>query len=1005
MNRFSRPIAILLGAILAAILVVTTSCEMSFQTSLYQSLSDAIDAERAVLQPDIAIFEGDVYLADGAVTDGFAGAVQGIERRVTFTIRNLGDGNLELTEEPVEVTTLDSGLDLGNTPPSKMVIQPGDEAKFEVTATFMEGGEKTFQINVSSNDPDEDTYVIVGSNELIPSIQVQASGTTVSDGATVDFDDAEYLVGTSSQTITILNLGTADLELLSWDLASVADFSTSSPGATVIEPGGSTTIGVEFGGSLPGQRETELVLESNDSLRSTQTFTLSGSCYLPVQESFISITEHGLARTDDGDVWSWGSNRYGQLGMGSTDSDPHPLPATISGLDNVVAVSAGRWHSLALLEDGTVQSWGRNYYRSLGDGEGGFYRATPGPVSVLTDVVAISAGDSHNLALRNDGTVWAWGRNVEGQIGDASNDTAEVPVQVTGGFDRVVRIDAGGYHSAAVDTNGDVWMWGSGAEGKLGNGGVSDSNVPVHVDGLTVEISDIDAGGRHTLALDSDGGMWAWGANDSSQIGVLVAGDHLVPVSVDNGGTADAVAVSAGYEHSIAMDADGQFWGWGMGYYGELGMDIHLFQSTPELNPTLSGVMEIDAGSNATVVLCDDGRLLSFGTGEDGRTGDGTTGDRYMPVPVGRGFAGVTKVVSGGGHTLALEADGTVWSWGDNDYGQLGLGGQPTVPTQISALSNIVDISAGQHHSLALDGDGDIYGWGSNLYGQMGNPVMTMGNYSTPVEAAPGISGTVVALGSGDSHCFAITKGGALWAWGSNYWGQLGDDLGSVDDPPANKSDSPVLVPGLSAVSVQEAVGGRGHTIVLDSDGNIWTWGLNDQGQLGDNSRTRRTVPLVVSGVSGVTDIAAGYLHSLAVAGGNVWAWGNNSDGVSFNELGNGGTTDQLSPVMLATISGVVHVSANYNHSLAVKTDGTVWAWGASWYGQLGIPGTTGETSPAQVGPLVTAADISAGYFTTHVLTAEGTVWACGRNDLAQLGEGSWTHRNTLGMVSPLRLW
>ncbi|MCZ2356417.1 MAG: T9SS type A sorting domain-containing protein [Bacteroidia bacterium] len=279
------------------------------------------------------------------------------------------------------------------------------------------------------------------------------------------------------------------------------------------------------------------------------------------------LEAHSMALKSDGSVWAWGSNLYGGLGNASTTSTNTPVQTLL--LNNIIAISAGGWHSVALKNDGTVWTWGWNKDGQLGDGST-TDKIIATQVPGLTNVIQIAAGTYHVLALKNDGTVWAWGDNISGQIGNGTTGTdATSPVQVSG-LTNVVKITAGRFFSLAVKNDGTVWAWGENLYGQLGDGTNTDRNIPVQVSGLTNVTSAIAATGAfHCMAVKSDNTVWAWGRNTYGNLGDNTLTHSSLPVQMI--GASDVAGMAAGTNFSILYKTDGTFWGCGRNASGQLG--------------------------------------------------------------------------------------------------------------------------------------------------------------------------------------------------------------------------------------------------------------------------------------------------------------------------------------------------------------------------------------------------------------------------------------------------
>lgn len=371
----------------------------------------------------------------------------------------------------------------------------------------------------------------------------------------------------------------------------------------------------------------------------------------------VAMTQFRGTQCPTGDgVWAWGRNTSGQIGIGDTGGNPVPSPALVIP-PGVTTVSAGGSHSMVLMADSTIKVWGENQDGQLGLGDT-TDRSSPAALS-LTNVADISAGGSHSLALMSNNTIKAWGKNDRGQLTSAGGSGSPSPVDVS--LPNVIAISAGENHSLALVSGPpglrNVRAWGADGSGQLGDGlPLTDSSAPVEPN--LRRVTAISAGGRHSLALDRDNDVWAWGNNTDGQSGPNAGSGSASPVLVFNlnvPGPSGATSIAAGGRHSLAVKSDGTVWAWGDNTSGQLG--------------------NVTAGSRSST-----------------------------PVQV-TGLTGVTKIAASGRHSLALKSDGTVWAWGSNDHGQIGTGltgGQVSTPVVIASLIDAARIDAGNDHSLAL---------------------------------------------------------------------------------------------------------------------------------------------------------------------------------------------------------------------------------------------------------------------------------------------------------------
>lgn len=367
-------------------------------------------------------------------------------------------------------------------------------------------------------------------------------------------------------------------------------------------------------------------------------------------------------------------------------------------------------------------------------------------------------------------------------------------------------------------------------------------------------------GGYHTMVVKGDGTVWGWGRGGALGEGTDRFANSTVPVQAKdiNG----VVAVEAGARISVALKADGTVWTWGDDSWG-LGHGEFVTSKYPRRVEGISGVTDIAVGCMFfTLALKADGTVWAWGYNGAGMLGDGSTECRYTPVQV-RGLTDIKAIDAGTYHSVALKKDGTVWAWGDNIFGTLGTGfnGMNVLtPEQVRGLTGVVAVAAGGRYTLVLKGDGTVWAWGHGVSDMLPGSVLT--TRTTPTQI-PGLS-NVTAVAAGDSHSLFLKKDGTVWAWGSNRDGQLGTGSKAVEAPWQEKSPQQVL--GLSNVSAVSTGGFAGRVfsmaMVPDRSGKIvlrigqptariggvdlYAWGENDNGQLGDGSTALRTTPVKV---------------------------------------------------------------------------------------------------------------------------------------------------------------
>ena len=346
---------------------------------------------------------------------------------------------------------------------------------------------------------------------------------------------------------------------------------------------------------------------------------------------------------------------------------------------------------------------------------------------------------------------------------------------------------------------------------------------------------------------------------------------------------------------------------------------------------------------------------------------------------------------------IAVDGAGQVSTWGDNTYGQLGDGSTTDhlTPKLIPSLSGVQQLEGGREHVLALTTTGAVLAWGWNKHGQVGN-----GSTGGIVKSPAQVLTAAIDIGAGHYSSFAVKADGTVWGWGQNTSGQIGSGTTAL------RVRTPRRIEGLDGVSIVDVAGGRNHAIALTAGGTVYAWGSNQYGQLGNGTWQNSSTPVLVSSLTGVVGIFAGRDHNLAVrSDGSVWSWGYNGHG----ELGDGTSTNRNAPVRVVRLNGsalgkIVQVGAGANHSLALRSDGTLWAWGRNNFGQLGEGTFSTRRRAVQVSGLSGVEQMAGGRQNSIAVTTGGEVYTWGENLFGQLGDGtvSTTGRNIPGKVASL---
>ena len=386
---------------------------------------------------------------------------------------------------------------------------------------------------------------------------------------------------------------------------------------------------------------------------------------------------------------------------------------------------------------------------------------------LASPVITIAAAARISFAIKDDGTLWAWGNNTKGQLGAGATTNSVTPLQIGLG-NTFKAISAGFGHSLALKKDGTLWAWGDNSFGQLGNNSTASSSVPIQIGSDNDTYTAISAGLNFSLAVKSNGTLWAWGDNSFGQLGIGDDNTKLSTVPIQVGTDNDYTAISAGTAHALALKANHSLWAWGDNTYGELGDGCY-----------------IDGINKQTVCAIRNDKTINSNIPELIDSG----------IPYG-------AIAAGYFYSLAIKDDGTLMAWGNNSHSDLGTGSSTAtyiVPTKIGegfkpdadALSaskfSVLGNTTVYYHSLALKSDGSLWAWGDNIFGELGDGSRTPSSAPKQILASSGFAFTAVSAGD-DDHSLAIKNDGSLWAWGFNSCGQLGDGTTTDSEIPIQVS-------------------------------------------------------------------------------------------------------------------------------------------------------------------------------------------------------------------------
>ena len=676
----------------------------------------------------------------------------------------------------------------------------------------------------------------------------------------------------------------------------------------------------------------------------------------------IDYTSYSLK---NGSVFIWGKDISGY------SSWQFATPVEISYQTNYCEISSQTNYSYAI--DNTGQVWGWGYYS---------YGSSSSITGNKKTFCKISSGYAHTIAIEYNGQVWGWGQGYDGQLGDNTDDTWQTtPVSIHGNKKTFCQISGGYYNTTiAIQHNGQVWGWGSNDNGQLGNNDVVNRCTPVSIHGNKKTFCKITNGNRRSLGIDKNGQIWSWGLNFVGSIGNNSIVNRCTPVSI-HGNKKTFCQISSMAYHNLSLDYKGQIWSWGHNTYGQLGNNSVTNQCTPiSIHGNKKTFCQIATGYWHSLAIDQYNNIWSWGLNDYGQLGDNDDKKVLTPESIQGNKKTFCQVSSGNRHTFGTDHTGQGWGWGSDYNAQLGDNSVLLKETPVSLHGNkktFCQISAGYYQTIGIEYTGQVWGWGNNLGGVLGDntttsrrtPVSIHGNKKTFCQIYTDKDGTAST---------GVEYNGHIWMWGSNANGQLGDNT-------ITSRRTPVSIHGNKKTFCQISIE-YSKSIGLEYNGQVWGWGNNFVGGIGDNTTISRYTPVSIHGnkktfcqIYSMSNNTMGLEYN-----GQIWTWGYNA----FGQLGDNSIESRYTPVSIhGNKKTFCQIAGGFSHGMALDKNGQIWAWGWNGYGNIGNNSIESRRTPVSIhGIKKTFCQIAAGTFASFGIDKDNQLWGWGYDDNRQLG-------------------
>lgn len=650
---------------------------------------------------------------------------------------------------------------------------------------------------------------------------------------------------------------------------------------------------------------------------------------------------------------------------------------------------------------GTLFTWGNNSDKQIGNGASPFGTTTfinySSPIQITATTTWKTIGQGANaLNIKDNGEMWVWGLNAQGSCGLGTSTTfISVPTQIgslttwktpssgSGGTTRF---------NGVIKTDGTLWMFGRNYSGQLGDGTIINKSSPIQV-GSDTNWSSVSTCYAYysptftqyygsTLAVKTNGQLWAWGGNSRGQLGLGNTTMYSSPKQV--GALTTWSKAYLGDRFAVAIKTDGTMWSWGFNNEGQLGLGNTTNYSSPKQIGSSTDWSKAAPGKNSCSAIKTGGTLWGWGRNSAGQLGDGTTTIRYSPVQIGS-LTEWSKVLRSYQSAVALKTNFTAWSWGLNSFGQLGDGTTTSrsSPVQIGTDENWINVTA--------------FAAGVSK-GIKAAPLIAPTVVGTPTITGTAQAQSTLAVSGITTTGFDVALTFQWQANSTNIPGAIGQYY-IISSAYVGQTIRCVVTATNVAGSASATTASTATVTVLK--GYLWAWGQGGAGVLGLGSTTTFSSPVQVGSSNNWSVVTTNFRQSAAIADGKLYTTGRNN----YGQLGNGNTSNVYTFTQIGALTNWYDVSMGGTFCAAIKTDGTLWAWGNGGTGQLGNGNTTSRSSPVQIGTDTNWAKVSCGERSWSAIRTTGSIWSCGENTVGQLGLGDTTNRSSPVQIGVLTNW